>query len=97
MRLSELTLTLARGGIEDADTEARVLAASVSGRPYASFFGSDPELDGGALYRALKQRGILVRHFDSDKISQYNRITVGTREQADALLGAIKEIMEEVK
>ena len=60
-------------------------------------FVRHPELDGGALYRALKQRGILVRHFDSDKISQYNRITVGTREQTDALLTAIKEILEEVK
>lgn len=56
MRLSELTLTLARGGIEDADTEARVLAATVSGRPYASFFGSDPELDGGALAPLLARR-----------------------------------------
>ena len=60
-------------------------------------FARHPAIDGGALYLALKARGILVRHFDREKISEYNRITVGTREQADALLGAIKEIMEEVK
>ena len=60
-------------------------------------FARHPELDGGALYRALKQRGILVRHFDSEKISAYNRITVGTREQTDVLLKNIKEILEEVK
>ena len=33
-------------------------------------FARHPAIDGGALYLALKARGILVRHFDSDKISQ---------------------------
>lgn len=60
-------------------------------------FAKHPAIDGGRLYLALKERGILVRHFDRDKISQYNRITVGTRAEADALLDAIKEILEEVK
>ena len=60
-------------------------------------FAAHPSVDGGALYRALKERGILIRHFDSDIIAQYNRITIGTREQTDILLKAIKEILEEYK
>ena len=60
-------------------------------------FAKHPKLDGGQLYLALKRMGILVRHFDKEKISQYNRITVGTREQTDELLKAIKTILEECK
>ena len=60
-------------------------------------FAKSDRIDGGLLYRRLKERGILVRHFDKDIISQYNRITVGTREQTDALITAIKEILEDHK
>ena len=59
-------------------------------------FAKHPELDGGLLYRRLKERGILVRHFDKDRINQYNRITVGTPEQMESLLNGIQQIMEEV-
>ena len=48
---------------------------------------------GADLYSALRERGILVRHFTAEKIAEYNRITVGTREQVDALIDAIKDIL----
>ena len=57
-------------------------------------FAMTPKMDGGELYRALKQRGILVRHFDKERIKNYNRITIGSREQMDALLSALTEILE---
>ena len=58
-------------------------------------FAAHPRLDGGKLYQKLKEKGILIRHFDSPAISQYNRITVGTKEQMDALIAAIEDIMKE--
>ena len=51
------------------------------------------KMDGGELYQKLREKGILIRHFDSEKISQYNRITIGTREEMDLLLGAIEEVI----
>ena len=50
---------------------------------------------GEALYQKLKQRGILVRHFNKDRIRDYVRITIGTAEQMQILFAAIEEIRKE--
>ena len=50
-------------------------------------------MGGGAYYSLLKRHGVLVRHFDDPLICDYVRITVGTREQMQALLDATDRIM----
>ena len=60
-------------------------------------FATHPQIDGGEMYRRLKEKGILVRHFDKARLSAYNRITVGSRGQMEAFLAAVKEILEETK
>lgn len=63
---------------------------------YANFiFASPPDGEGGRLYAALKDRGILVRYFDAPRLRSFVRITIGTRQQMDALLEAISQILEE--
>ncbi len=57
-------------------------------------FARVPGRDGGELYRALKARGVLVRHFDTPRISDYLRITIGTPEEMDVLFEKLKEILE---
>ena len=56
-------------------------------------FAMKPGTDGGAIYRGLKERGVLVRHFDKDPIRDYNRITIGTPEQMDIFLTKLEELL----
>ena len=59
-------------------------------------FAKSDCIDGETLYKELKKRGVLVRHFTADRIAQYNRITIGTKEQMDVFLEKTKEILKEI-
>lgn len=56
---------------------------------------STPSMSGEVLYKTLKMRGILVRHFNDARIADYIRITVGTDEETKALLCVLNQILEE--
>jgi histidinol-phosphate aminotransferase len=45
------------------------------------------------LFRQLKERRILVRHFDSPATRDGLRITIGTPEQMDTLLAALSDLL----
>ncbi|MBP1758863.1 MAG: histidinol-phosphate transaminase [Firmicutes bacterium] len=51
-------------------------------------------LNGKDFYLALKERGILVRHFARPRIENFVRVTVGTPEEMEAFLAAAKEIIQ---
>lgn len=54
-------------------------------------FAKHDKIEGKTLYENLKRKGVLIRHFDSERIKDYNRITVGTRKQMDILIEKIAE------
>ncbi|QWE20723.1 histidinol-phosphate transaminase [Polynucleobacter sp. AP-Kolm-20A-A1] len=56
-------------------------------------FTRHPTHAGAKLYQALRDRGIIVRHFKSPRIDAFLRITIGTDEQSGELVAALKEIL----
>jgi len=56
-------------------------------------FASSDKIDGETLYKALREKGILVRYFGKGRIRNFNRISIGTRADMDALLKAVEEIL----
>jgi len=57
-------------------------------------FARHEKLSGQEIYIKLKQKGVLVRHFDKEKINNYNRITIGEKKQIDTLIEKLIEILE---
>jgi histidinol-phosphate aminotransferase len=55
-------------------------------------FVTHPDYAGIDLYQALRQAGILVRHFNLPRIEQYLRISIGTPEEMAELVRALNEI-----
>lgn len=58
-------------------------------------FAAHETVGGEELYSKLKARGILVRFFNKERLSDFLRITIGTKEQMDALLNTLDAILSE--
>ena len=55
-------------------------------------FASHPDFSGEYLFTELRKRNIVVRHWNKPGISEFLRITIGTDEQMEAVVKALKEI-----
>jgi len=90
-----------RGIVEHVVAERARLAEQLGGLGFeispsqANFVFVKPPSgrNGAAVADALREQRILVRRYDLDPIAGWLRITIGTREQHDRLLQALKEIL----
>ena len=80
---SRLTGRLARLGFDVTPSESNFLLARVPGG------------DAAACYEDLKARGILVRYWNLPRLADKVRISVGTPQENDALLAALRQRSEE--
>ena len=76
------------GGTHDAGEDCD------EGEFYDALLQKHPDIPGKDLYLALREKGILVRHFDKPALTDYNRITIGSREQMKTFITALTEILE---
>ena len=57
-------------------------------------FIKHPKLDAGKITKELKDRGILVRHYQNERINAYLRVTIGSREEMEQVIKELKDIVE---
>lgn len=57
-------------------------------------FASHKTKSAGEIFTALKERKIFVRYWNKPRIGNHLRISVGTREEMDALFTALEEILK---
>lgn len=55
-------------------------------------FARHPKYTGGELQQIFKQRDIYVRHWQKERIDPYLRITIGTREEMEAVWRVCREL-----
>ena len=58
-------------------------------------FAKSDKIGGKELYLSLKEKGVLIRHFETPLLKDYNRITVGSKEQMEGFIKTVWEILEE--
>lgn len=59
-------------------------------------FARHPRVSGEALYEALREENIYVRHWSNPLIQEYLRITIGTDEEMDVFLSFVKKYLTSV-
>jgi histidinol-phosphate aminotransferase len=52
-----------------------------------------PNVSGIDFFTKLRERGILVRHFNKERIADYLRVTIGTDEEMRVFLDVSKDII----
>ena len=58
-------------------------------------FAKHESISGEDIYLKLKEKGVLVRYFNKERLRDYTRITIGSKEQLDVLIEKTKEILKE--
>ena len=107
--VDRLAIVAAAAAIEDEAHHDRLVAEVVSNRgelaaeltelgfevvpSAANFVFARPPKAAARVVAALRERKILVRHYDREPIAGWIRFTIGTRDQHDKLLAALKEIL----
>ncbi len=56
-------------------------------------FAKHNKFSGEKIYQMLRENNILVRHFDKKRIKDYNRITIGSREQMEIMISVLKKLL----
>ena len=77
--------------------ELSALGFSMTDSKANFLFVRHERMSGEAVYGALRERGVLVRHFGAPRIKDHNRITVGSMAEMEQLVEVMKEILEETK
>lgn len=57
-------------------------------------FASHKSIPASEIYFSLKEEGVLVRHFKKDRIDNFVRITIGTREDTKVLLDKLSKLIK---
>jgi histidinol-phosphate aminotransferase len=107
--VDRLAIVAAAAAIADEDHHRRVIEEVVTNRDHlaaaleglrfelvpsaTNFVFARPPKPAAEVVAALRERKILVRHYDREPIAGWVRITVGTRDQHDRLLAVLEEIL----
>ena len=80
---------------EYTEIKLKSLGFSMTDSKANFIFTKHSSVSGYELYIKLKDKGILVRQWNKPRISDYLRITIGTKDQMDSLIEALDDIINQ--
>ncbi|MDY6399740.1 MAG: histidinol-phosphate transaminase [Synergistales bacterium] len=81
---------------DDTKNKLREIGFEVLDSSANFLFARHEKISGEEIFEALKRKKIMIRHFSRpERISNFNRITIGTPEQMKIFLEAIKGVVNE--
>ncbi|MBQ9922654.1 MAG: histidinol-phosphate transaminase [Clostridia bacterium] len=89
----EKCTTLVKEAREYTADELKKLGFSVLDSKANFIFAQSDKISGNEYYLTLKENGILVRWFNKDRIRNFVRITIGTKDQMTALIDTTRKIL----
>ncbi len=81
---------------EFTQSELKNLGFSLTDSKANFVFAKNDKIDGETLYLKLKEKGVLVRHFNKPRIKDYIRVTIGSLEEMQIFIRSVKEILEKL-
>ena len=78
---------------ERAADELRALGFTVLPSLTNFLFVTHPKKNAPVIFEYLRQKNIFIRYFKLPRIDNYLRITIGTDEQTDQLIAALKDFL----
>lgn len=81
---------------ERVTTKLKELRFSVLPSSANFIFATHKDADAKAIKAYLETQSIFVRHFNHPRISNYLRISIGTDEQMDAMIGAVSSFLSKL-
>ncbi len=82
---------------EETIAELRALGFVVPQSATNFVYVKHPKLSGQAYYEGLRERGIITRYWNVERIADYVRISIGTRMQMRKMMLATRAILASVK
>lgn len=89
----EKCTSLVKEAREYTTTELKKLGFSVLDSKANFIFAQSDKISGNEYYLVLKEKGILVRWFNKDRIRNFVRITIGTAEQMQTFINTTRDIL----
>lgn len=97
--LDEAYFRFCCGGIvktrEETAEKLKTLGFEMTDSAANFLFIRHPRVGGMELYRFLYEKGILIRHFETPRLKDYNRVSVGSEEEMRSLTEALAELLGE--
>ena len=59
-------------------------------------FAKHSTIAGKEIYQKLKEKGVLIRHFDKERLKDYNRITIGSKKQMKVFIEKLNQVLKEL-